>query len=166
MGESRVLHDGKIVSLIHAPRPGGGVWEIVRHPGAVAVLALVRDMVVLVGQYRPAVDRFLWEIPAGKREPGEDPGQTARRELMEETGYSGGMWRRVVSFYPSPGYSDEEIILYRAVDPQEGKARPDAGEDLDLRLVSRDEALQLVAAGGIVDGKTLLALTAFWCDCQ
>ncbi len=109
-------------------------------------------------QYRHAVGSDLWEIPAGKLEPGEDPLACARRELREETGYAAETWTRLLSFYTSPGFSDERIVLFRA-----SRLRPvgtaDRGEIAERCARSIDEIERMIRASQITDAKTILAVS-------
>jgi ADP-ribose pyrophosphatase len=135
--------------------------EVVEHPGAVAVLPLLPGgRVVLVRQYRHAVGRTLLEVPAGTREPGEEPEETARRELEEETGYRAGSLEFLVRFFASPGWAAEELEVYVARDPEPGASRQEADEDLSLVEVSLDGFESLIASGEIADAKTILTLLA------
>ena len=137
--------------------------EVVRHPGAVAVVAMTPDRkLVLVRQYRYAARRFLLEIPAGTREPGEDPEDTARRELREETGYSARTLRRLGSFFSAPGFCDEVIHLFLADGLAPGDQDPDFGEEIAVVELSVEEARRRLAAGGFEDAKTLAALGLFF----
>jgi ADP-ribose pyrophosphatase len=132
--------------------------EIVHHRGAVAVVAVVPDgRVVLVRQWRHAMERALWEIPAGTRDVGEEPPVTARRELAEETGYSATSWTSLGEACVSPGYSREMLWFFLAEGLTEGATATDADENLDVRLFTADEVLELVRAGA-TDMKTLAGL--------
>ena len=132
--------------------------EVVEHPGAVAVVATSDDgRVVLVRQWRHAAGHALWEIPAGTREPGEDPAATARRELTEETGYSARQWSPLGRGLVSPGYSNEQIWFYGATKLTEGASNPDADERLDVELFTSAQVADL-ADSGEVDLKTLAGL--------
>ncbi|MCL6637457.1 MAG: NUDIX hydrolase [Alicyclobacillus sp.] len=133
--------------------------DIVRHPGAVAILAEpVPGSVLCVKQFRPATEQWLLEIPAGKLEPGEPPEQCARRELAEETGYQADSWQALYSFYTSPGFADERITLFYATGLTPGTAQPDADEFVEVMTLTREQAAAAVAAGDITDAKTLVAL--------
>ena len=143
--------------------PGGGEAEreVVEHPGAAAVLALLGgNRVVLVEQYRHAAGMSLIEVPAGIVEPGEDPLDCARRELAEETGYAAASWERLARFYSSPGFTDEVIDVYLARGLSAGPGRPEPGEDVRRLEVALGEALDMARRGDIRDGKTVAALYA------
>jgi ADP-ribose pyrophosphatase len=140
--------------------------EVVEHPGAVAVVATDSEgRVVLVRQWRHAMGRALWEIPAGTREPEEEPANTACRELTEETGYTALEWRPLGRGAVSPGYSNEQIWFFAAADLTEGDSAPDDDEHLDVRLFTPAQVTRL-ATDGDVDLKTLagLALGGFRLD--
>lgn len=133
--------------------------EVVRHPGAVVILPLLDDgRIVLVRNYRVAVDRTLVELPAGTLDPGEEPAATARRELAEETGYRAAEIEPLVSFYMSPGILDERLHAFVASGLTPGEMELDAGEQLEPFAVTWDEALKLLERGEIEDGKTIAAL--------
>ncbi|MNJ50363.1 ADP-ribose pyrophosphatase [compost metagenome] len=134
-----------------------GKREIVKHPGAVAVLAIHKGRLLLVDQYRQAMGRCELEIPAGKLEQGEDPLEAARRELEEETGYRCGQLTLLHSFYTSPGFADEIIHLYWAEDLAAGEASPDEDEFLEVIGATFEETQQYIAEGRISDAKTILA---------
>ncbi len=132
--------------------------EIVHHRGAIGVVAVVGDgRVVLVRQWRHAMERALWEIPAGTRDEGEEPFSTARRELQEETGYTAVSWTSLGEACVSPGYSRELMWFYLATGLTEGETSTDSDETLDVRLFTPGEVLQLVRAGA-TDMKTLAGL--------
>ncbi len=136
--------------------------ELVLHPGAVAILPILPDgKILLVRQYRHAVGGSLWEIPAGKLDvAGESPRGCAARELREETGYAASDWEEIFSFYTSPGFTDERIILFFA----SGLARasdPLPGEIDDQAEFAVEEAMEMISRGEIKDAKTILALAWF-----
>ena len=160
---SRYAFQGKLVSLrVDTVRLSNGAdreREVVEHPGAVAVLpVLPNGDLVLVRQYRHAVGRMLLEVPAGTREPGEPPEETARRELAEETGYRAGRLEPLTRFFVSPGWADEELVAYVATDLVAGTARPADDEGLDVVTLGPDAIDRMIADGEIADAKTLLCL--------
>jgi ADP-ribose pyrophosphatase len=133
--------------------------EVIRHPGAVTVLPLLADeRVCLIRNYRPAIGATLIELPAGTREPNEEPAATAARELAEETGYVSTRIRRLAEFYLSPGILDERMHLFLATHLLPGEPRREAGEQIENLVVPVAEALQMVADGRIQDAKTIIGL--------
>lgn len=133
--------------------------EIVHHHGGSGVVPLTADgQVYLVRQFRYAFRRELFEIPAGKLEPGEDPLETARRELMEECGLTAERFMDLRPIYPSVGYDNEIIHMYLATGLHETEAQPDEDEFLDLVKIPLDEAIGMIEKGEILDGKTVAAL--------
>ncbi|SIS62603.1 NUDIX hydrolase [Alicyclobacillus vulcanalis] len=164
--EEERLFAGRIIDVrrltVKLPNGRTSTREVVLHPGAVAVLAEVEpNQVVLVRQYRKPCEQILWEIPAGKLEPGESPEDAARRELSEETGYRcEGPLTPVHVFYTAPGFSNEKLHVYYARDLALGARHPDGDEDVEARLFSRDELGAMLAKGDIQDAKTLVAL--YW----
>src|SRR5262249_740192 len=146
--------------------PNGKVHEvaIVRHPPAVVVIPIDADgNVVLIRQYRAAIDRDLWEAPAGSVDAGETADAAARRECEEETGRVPAQVERLGAFYPTPGYCDEEMIFFRATElrppPKDSPHKPDPDEDITAQPFRIAEARAMVARGQIVDLKTAYALT-------
>ena len=139
------------------------VHEVVRHPGAVCVVALDGEgRVLLVRQYRTALERVTVEVPAGKLEPGEDPLDAVKRELAEETGYTAQTIRYLAPIAVAAGYSDEIIHVYMATDLQEGRAHPDDDEFVTAEWVQLDVLVDSVLDGRIEDSKTVIA--ALLCD--
>ena len=137
----REIYHGRIIAVqvdtVSLPNGNTSTREVVRHPGGVGILALDdEDCAVLVEQYRYVFDRTLLEIPAGKREPGEDPLTTARRELREETGAEAAHWQPLGAVLPSPGCYGEVLHLYLARDLTFGATHPDADEFLQVRRLS------------------------------
>ena len=108
-------------------------------------------------QYRHAAQPFLWEVPAGRLEPGEDPLEGARRELEEETGYRAKKWSELVEYYASPGFLGESMKVFLAEGLVPGDSRPEEDELIEMRLVRLSELLKTIEKGGIMDGKTLSA---------
>ena len=133
--------------------------EIVVHPGAVAIVpVLPNGDLLLVRQYRHAVRADLWEIPAGKIEPGEDALSAARRELREETGYDAEGWSQLASFFTSPGFSNERITLFRASNLRQVEP-PSADEIAEQLTLPIEQAERMILSSEITDAKTILALS-------
>ncbi|MGG4219769.1 NUDIX hydrolase [Paenibacillus jamilae] len=159
------IFEGKVITVqvdtVELPDGSTGKREIVKHPGAVAVLALHEGKMLVVDQYRQAMGRCEVEIPAGKLERGEDPMEAAGRELREETGYTAKSLKLLHSFYTSPGFADEIIHLYVAEELERGEMAPDEDEFLELFEVTLEEAHTLIHEGRISDAKTILAVYAW-----
>jgi len=159
---SRVQHDKLI-------EPGGHTNErdVIRHNGSVVILALdtskskKNPWLVIERQYRHAANQFLWELPAGKLDPGEGALAGARRELAEETGYSAKKWKPLVTYYASPGFLGESMIVFQAEGLVAGEARPEADERIEFRLVKLSEVLKMIEKGAILDGKTLTSVLLY-----
>ncbi|MBE7077761.1 MAG: NUDIX hydrolase [Clostridiales bacterium] len=159
------IYKGKILTLRKddAVLPDGNpcVREIIEHSGGACVLYVEEGKVLLVRQYRYAYGESLYEIPAGKLEKGEDPMCAAARELEEEGGIKAGRLQLLYVNYPSPGYTDEKIYIYRAFDGERVKAHLDEDEFLDAEFVTLDKVKEMMQRGEIRDGKTLIALQAY-----
>jgi ADP-ribose pyrophosphatase len=161
--DHRLVYRGRILTLevdkIIEPSGIEVEREVVRHAGAAVMIALTRDQkLVLIRQFRYAVDQFLWEVPAGHIAPGESPEDTARRELVEETGYYARCLEKLVAVYPSPGFSDEMMHLFLATELEERAACPEDDESIEVGLYSLEDAEAMASTGQIRDGKTLLSL--------
>lgn len=159
----RVLHEGKVgtFALVDVELPGGTrvKLEILEHPGAAAVVPfLTDDRILLLRQYRYAAGGTIWEIPAGKLDPGEDPETCALRELEEETGYRAGRIVRTGEILTTPGFTNERIYLYAAYDLVPGRLQHGRGEVIEIHEVPLEEALAMVESGEIVDAKSIVAL--------
>jgi ADP-ribose pyrophosphatase len=158
----KVRHDKLI-------EPGGKHSErdVIRHNGSVVILALdtskskKNPWVVIERQYRHAANQYLWELPAGKLEAGEEPLAGAQRELEEETGYRAKKWRPLVEYYASPGFLGESMKVFLAEGLIPGNAHPEEDEDIELRLVKLSELLKMIEKGAIIDGKTLTSVLLY-----
>ena len=163
---SRTVYDGRVVKLRvdRVVEPGGieATREVVGHPGSVVVLPRLEDgRIVLVRQFRYAAGRALWELVAGGLEPREPVLKAARRELREETGYRARCVKRLLSFFPTPGFVAERMHLVEATGLTLGDARPESDERIEVGLFPMQQVRAMLKSGRIQDGKTLVGL--FWC---
>ena len=167
---STVIFEGPLFR-VHRDRivePGGkeASRDVIRHNGSVVILAMdygkgkAKDRkdpwIVIERQYRHAAGQYLWELPAGKLERGEDPLLGAQRELAEETGYAAHSWSKLVYYYPSPGFLGEGMYIFLAEGLIPGEAHPEDDEQIDFRLVRLSDLLERIDKGKIIDGKTLV----------
>jgi ADP-ribose pyrophosphatase len=158
------LFKGLVVNVeqmeVRIGNKGWHLFQVVKHPGGVAVLPLHDDgTITLIRQLRPSVEKELLEIPAGRKNPGEEPAECGRRELIEETGLSAGSLIPLGTFYPSPGVFDEMIHLYLATGLSQGIAEPEFYEEIETVRIPFDEALRMAESNEqIQDGKTIVAL--------
>ncbi len=131
--------------------------SIVRHMGSAVMMAVdERSRILLVRQFRLPAEKYLWELPAGRLDPGENPLQAARRELREETGYKAKTWKRLAVFWPSPGYVGEKMTIFLATDLTQGEAEPMDDERIECRWFTRKELDEMIRDGKIEDGKTMV----------
>ncbi|KYO65801.1 NUDIX hydrolase [Thermovenabulum gondwanense] len=161
--DSKKVYQGKIINLkierVKLPNGKESTREIVEHPGAVAIVPVnEKNEVIMVRQFRKAVDKVLLEIPAGKIEKNEDVEECAQRELMEETGYRSRKLVFLADFYTSPGFSDERMYLFLAKDLFEAKGTLDEDEMISVEKIPLTEAVLRAYRGEIKDGKTLAGL--------
>ena len=157
------LYNGKLFDVVleKVTLPNGVIKdrEIVRHPGAAAMVPLLDDgKVILVRQYRHAVGKFLLEIPAGTLEPDEGPMECARRELVEETGYEAENLAKLAEILPAPGYTDEHIHIFLATGLRLAEQKLEDDEVLQVQPTPLDTALDMIRQGEIQDGKTIAGL--------
>jgi ADP-ribose pyrophosphatase len=163
LNKSDFIHQGRVFKLFRdnvTLENGFTVdLDIVRHPGASAIVPLTdQHDIILIRQYRYAAGDFIWEIPAGTLEPEESPLFCARRELIEETGFSASAWEKLGEIIPVPGYSDERIHLFLAEDLVPSRQHLDRDEILEVHTVSFNDALSMIRSGKIVDGKTITGI--------
>lgn len=166
---SQVVFTGKIFRVrrdeVVEPRlsrrhaRGPVVREVVEHRGSVVVMPVFADgRVLLVRQYRHATGQALWELVAGGIDAGESPAKAARRELKEESGYTARRFRRLLSFYPTPGFLTEKMYLYQATGLRRGRRAPEEDEDLVARVFTPTELERMLRRGDLRDGKTLVGV--------
>jgi len=157
-----LVYEGRIVRLVvsdgiikgHKAR-----WEVVHHIGSVGIIPfLSKDRIVLVEQFRYAVGERLLEIPAGTLHKGERPLSAAKREIREETGYAANKFKKLNIFYPSPGVTDEFVVIYKATGLRPSKLAADFDEEIKVKVVKLSDALEYIKEGKIRDAKTVIAL--------
>ncbi|MCU1302536.1 MAG: hydrolase [Candidatus Sulfotelmatobacter sp.] len=169
---SRTVYRGPVfwVTTDEVQEPGGvrARRDVIHHTGSVVVLAVdetgSEPGVLLERQYRHAAKDYLWELPAGRIDRGERPLPAAKRELLEETGYTASHWRRILYFYASPGFVAETMSVYLATGLRAGTAQPEADEMGQLRMVPLPTALRMVLRGAVRDAKTIASV--LWLDHQ
>lgn len=157
------IYTGKILNLkrkkVLLPDKKEAIREVVEHnPSVCAVVITKRKKIVLVGQYRKAVEEFLWEIPAGIVEDGEAPRQAVIRELGEETGICPSKVKKLMEFFPTPGFCNEKLILYMAQERKRFSQRCEFDENIQVKEFSINEALLMVKGGKIKDAKTIIGI--------
>ena len=161
----KTIFNGKIVQLVlrDVLLPNGKMAkrEIVHHQKAVAIVAFDGSQILMVKQYRTAIEKYMLEIPAGLLEENEDPLLCAHRELQEETGYDARHMELLCSFYPSCGFTDEETYIYLATDLYESKLPEDEDEFIELTKLPLASIPTFISQGETLDGKTALGLTLF-----
>jgi ADP-ribose pyrophosphatase len=162
---SKTVYRGRIFTVVvdQVREPSGVVVkrEIVRHRGSVVILAVTdrkNPKVLLERQYRYAAQAELWELPAGKIDASEKPLASAKRELLEETGYKARRWQKFLEFYVSPGFLDEMMFIYLASGLTLRKAQPEPDEFIESQWVSLTKALKMISKGEIIDAKTACSL--------
>jgi ADP-ribose pyrophosphatase len=165
---SQQVFQGRLIRVrvdrVRLPNGGESSREIVEHHGAVAIVALDGEgNVLLVRQFRKAVERTLLEIPAGTLEPGEDPLECAHRELKEETGCVAGRMEHLGGFYSAPGFCTEYLTLYLATDLTPGPSHAEFDEDIELVRLPLAQAPRLIASGAICDSKSIIGLLSVRC---
>jgi 8-oxo-dGTP pyrophosphatase MutT (NUDIX family) len=159
----RVLNDGRVGSYgideVELPSGRRTTLEVLHHPGAAAAVVFrSRTTLVLLRQYRHAVGLWLWEIPAGKIDPGENASECIGREIEEETGLIAARIEELGVMVPAPAYTNERIWLFEASDVREGTLAHGADEEIEIHDVELDEALAMIRRGEIIDAKTIAGL--------
>ena len=165
---SRRVYTGRVISLdvdrVRFPDGSEGELEMVRHPGASAIVPFLSDpagedpQILMIRQYRYAAEGYLYEIPAGRLDDGEDPAECAARELREETGCTAERIERLFTMYTTPGFTDEKIHLFMAIGLTRGETAHEADEFVEAVPMTLSHALELIERGEIQDAKTALGL--------
>lgn len=165
---SRRMYSGRVINVdvdtVRFPNGTVGELEMVRHPGASAVVPFLSDpggddpQLLLIRQYRYAAEQYLYEVPAGRLDPDEEPEHCARRELREETGCEAERVEHLLTMYTTPGFTDERIHVFMAVGLTRGEFAREADEFIELETMPLSRALSLIQQGEIQDGKTALAI--------
>lgn len=170
LASSRTVYRGPVFSVTtdHVIEPGGIKVrrDVIHHSGSVVVLAVddspATPRLLLERQYRHAANDYLWELPAGRIDPGENELHAAKRELIEETGYRANRWRRILKFYASPGFVAETMAVYMATGLELGEAAPEADEIIHHRMVPLPKVVKMILNGTIRDAKTISSV--LWLD--
>ena len=171
---SKIAYKGRVFSVVQdtVKEPNGHVHvrDVIRHNGSVVILAIDESaetgspkdpIIIMERQYRHAAGQFLYELPAGSLDPGESPLAGAKREMIEETGYRAKKWTLLTKYFASPGFLGEWMQIYLARDIRPGEAQPELDEHIEILRIPLSEALALIAANKIHDGKTLVGLLLY-----
>ena len=163
INDRKIIHQGKVFKLIKEKVTlDNGVTtdlEFIEHPGATAIIPMLTDSrVLLIKQYRHALRKYIWEIPAGTLDPQESVMNCAKRELIEETGYSAGHWQKLGEITPVPGYSDERIHIFLATDLRPAEQALDQDEIINVHPCEFCDAMKMIEGGEIQDAKSIAGL--------
>ena len=160
---TKKLFSGKLLRLYLKRHrfPSGHIanLEVVVHPGAVLIVPFLdKDRIILIRQYRPVINAYIWGFPAGTLGKAETPIGCAKREIAEEIGYKARRWKRIGHIYPTPGYTTEKIVIYKARGLKKIKSKKEEDEIISARTFTKREIAVLLRSGKIVDAKTICAL--------
>ncbi|MFZ1134469.1 MAG: NUDIX hydrolase [Candidatus Korobacteraceae bacterium] len=166
---SKIVFRGRVFEItrdrVREPNGVTAVREVIRHSGSVVVLAVddsaEEPRVLMETQYRYAAQSYMFELPAGRIDPGEDAFTAGKRELREETGYTARRWKRALFFYPSPGFLEETMTVFLAQGLKPGIAQPESDERIEHRLIPLSEVLRQIMSSRIRDGKTIASVLWF-----
>jgi ADP-ribose pyrophosphatase len=158
---SKELLKNKLFSVVEETAHDPDGFEIrrsiVKHPGSAVMMAVdENDRILLVKQYRLPAESYLWELPAGRLDPGESSIEAAKRELREETGYQASDWNELVTFWASPGYVGEKMTIFLARGLTEGEKEPMEDERIELHWFGKEELAKAIHSGQVIDGKTII----------
>jgi ADP-ribose diphosphatase len=170
---SERIHSGRIINLdrdtVRFPNGSTGQLEMIRHPGASAVVPFMDEprapdpRIYLIRQFRHAADGYIWEIPAGRLDPGETAATCAQRELEEEIGMTADILARLTTIYTTPGFTDEKIHLFMAHELKKGTHRREPDEFMEVQTKRWSEVMNMMRVGEIMDSKTMAALMFIQC---
>ncbi|MGH9781441.1 MAG: NUDIX hydrolase [Candidatus Acidiferrales bacterium] len=168
---SKTLFRGRVFDVRRDAviEPGGvrATRDLVVHNGSVVVLPILDDgRLLLIRQYRHSVGGYLWELVAGRIEPGERPLPGAKRELLEETGYTARRWQKILDVFPTPGFVSERMLVYLARDLRPGPAHPEADERITVRAFSPRKIESWIRTGKLRDAKSVAAILYFLRFCR
>lgn len=160
----KTIYKGRLLHLMagEGTLPNGyrAQFEIIKHPGAALVAPfLAKNKVILLRQLRPVVNSYIYELPAGTLDKNESPLSCAKREIIEETGYSAKKFKKLGEIYPVPGYSTEKIVIFKAEGLQRKGRIPERDEVIEIFIFNKNEIKKLFRSGKIVDAKTICAFT-------
>lgn len=168
---SKISYEGPLFNVhtdyVKEPEGVPSRRDVIRHSGSVVILAVdetenpADPIIILERQYRHAAEMYMWELPAGRKEPHERPLPAAKRELIEETGYRGGRWSKLVRYYASPGFLGEWMEIYLAQGVSAGTAMPEEDEFIQVERVPLSCLVELIHTGKISDGKTMIAVLLY-----
>ncbi len=163
MSAMKNVFKGKLLKVfvkkVRLPNGYLATFEIIKHPGAALVIPfLPNDKIIMLRQLRPVIGSYIYELPAGTIDKGESPLECAKREIVEETGYSAGKMKRLGSIYPVPGYSTEKIVIYKAEGLKPRPRHAEKDEVIELKILTKASVRRLFKSGRITDAKTIAAL--------